>query len=167
VRNRHGNEVSNEIMERFSKVSAGAQSGQSPRYAYGKVLGWRSRCVGGQCFSSAGWSSEWANEAEAKGNVWSFVEDIWRKPAITPRILSIGDGQRRRGQGKHVRTSSGHGLWEAGIREQFALVSLPRKARFHGSYSFASVVAGSQGAQSLVLGYPTDSLLQRIPFSRR
>jgi len=66
-----------------------------------------------------------------------------------------------------VRAGSGHGLWEAGIREQIALVSLPRKARFHGSYSLPSVVAGSQGVQSLVVGYPTDSLLQRVPFARR
>jgi len=36
--------------------------------------------------------------AEEEGNVCSFVAAVWRKPATTPRILSIGDGQRRRGQ---------------------------------------------------------------------
>lgn len=67
VRNRRSNKVSNEIMERFGKVSAGAQSRQSPRYAYGKVLGWRGGCVGGQCFGSAGQASEWANEGRGRG----------------------------------------------------------------------------------------------------
>ena len=99
MRNRRSNKVSNEIMERFGKVSAGAQSRQSPRYAYGKVLGWRIRCVGVQLlWAVLGKSSGWASEAEEEGNVCSFVEHGWRKPATTPRILSIGDGQRRRGQ---------------------------------------------------------------------